>query len=136
MNGALDYDGGFTLSGGTVIAAGSAGMASAPDASSSQHVLLLFFAQVQQAGTLVRIQDSAGDDVLTFAPSKAFQSLAFSSAALAQGETYQVLLGGSADGTASSGLYTGASYSPGAEYTTFTVSGVVTQVGSGGGFRR
>lgn len=36
MNGALDYDGSFLISGGTLVAAGSAGMAQEPSVDSSQ----------------------------------------------------------------------------------------------------
>ncbi len=133
MNGALDYDGGFSISGGTLVAAGSAGMASAPGAGSGQNALMLFFTENQPAGTLVSIQNSAGAQVLTFAPSKVFQSLAFSSPALATGETYTVVLGGSASGDATAGLYSGAGYTPGTEYASFTVESALTQVGSGGG---
>ena len=60
--------------------------------------------------------------------------IAVSSPELATGETYTVNLGGSASGTATDGLYDGG-YTPGTEYTSFTVSSVVTQVGGGGGFR-
>jgi hypothetical protein len=133
MNGALDYDGGFTLSGGTMVAVGSSGMASAPDNSSSQNALLIFFNSAQPAGTLVHIEDSAGNPILTFTPTKSYQSLAFSSLALTAGETYQVYLGGSITGTATNGFVTDGSYTGGTLYTSVTVSGVVTQVGSGGG---
>ncbi|NTU82377.1 MAG: carbohydrate-binding domain-containing protein [Chloroflexales bacterium] len=135
MNGALDYDGGFTVSGGTVVAVGSAGMVQAPDTSSSQNALLLYFDAAQAAGTLVHIADSAGNTVLTFAPSKAYQSLAFSSAAFVSGETYQVSLGGSVAGSSEGGLSSDGSYTGGTAYTSFTVESVVTQVGSGGRFR-
>jgi len=37
MNGAVDYDGSFTISGGLLVAAGSAGMAQAPGGNSSQN---------------------------------------------------------------------------------------------------
>jgi hypothetical protein len=135
MEGALDYDRGFTMSGGTVVAVGRNGMAHAPDASSSQNALLLYFDQAQEAGTLIHIEDSAGNAILTFAPTKAYQSLAFSSPELSSGETYKVFLGGSVTGAASNGLTSDGSYTGGAEYSSFTVSGVVTQVGSGGRFR-
>jgi hypothetical protein len=135
MEGALDYDQGFTMSGGTVVAVGSSRMAHAPDASSSQNALMLFFSEAQQAGTLIHIQDSAGNPVLTFEPSKAYESLAFSSPALTSGETYRVYLGGSTTGSAINGLVSDGSYTGGTEYTSFTVSSVVTQVGSGGRLR-
>ncbi len=136
MNGALDFDAPFTISGGTVVAAGSAGMAQVPGGSSSQNSVLVYFGNTQPAGTLVHIQNSAGETVLTFAPNKAYQSLAFSSPALVQGESYTVYVGGSATGTVQDGVYTDGSYAPGTEYASFTVSGVTTQVGSGGGMRR
>lgn len=134
MNGALDVDGGFTISGGTLIAVGSSGMATAPGGSSSQNSLLLNFTAVQAAGTPIHIEDSAGNTLLTFTPTKAYQSLAYSSPTLQSGQSYEVYLGGSVTGNAANGISTDGSYSGGTAYTTFTVSGVLTQIGSGGGF--
>lgn len=133
MNGALDYDGSFAISGGTFVAVGSAGMAQAPDTSSSQNSLLLSLNGTLPAGSLIHIQSSSGEDVLTFAPTKQIQAIAFSSAELATGETYEVYYGGSTTGTAVDGLYEGGTYSGGTLYTSVMLSGTVTQVG--GGFR-
>ena len=127
-NGALDYDAGFTLEGGIVVAVGSAGMAQTPGAGIVQHALLLNYTSMLPAGTLIHIQDSAGNAILTFAPTKEYQSLAFSSPALVTGETYTVYSGGSSNGTATDGLVAGG-YTPGTEYTTFTVAGGVTMIG-------
>ncbi len=132
MNGALDYDGGFKLTGGYLVAAGSAGMAQAPDASSSQLSLLINFNAPQPAGALIHIQDSAGAEILTFAPTKQYQSIAFSSPELQTGATYTVFLGGSSTGTLSDSRYQGGAYTPGAEYASFTASSIVTQLGAGG----
>ena len=90
MNGALDYDGGFKISGGLLVAAGSSGMAEAPGAGSTQNSVLINYSASQPAGSPVHIQDSAGADILTFAPSKAYQSIAISSPDLAEGATYTV----------------------------------------------
>ncbi len=133
MNGALDYDRGFTISGGTLVAAGSAGMAMAPDQSSSQNSVLINFTSVLQAGTLVHIQNSSGEEILSFAPTKAYQSLVLSSPALVNGTTYEIDLNGNSSGSLEDGIYTGGTYSTGSQYDTFTVSSVVTQVGSAGG---
>jgi len=133
MNGALDYDGGFAISGGTFVAVGSAGMAQAPDNSSSQNSLLLSLNGTLPAGSLIHIQTSSGENVLTFAPTKQIQAITFSSAELATGETYEVYYGGSTTGTAVDGLSEGGTYSGGTLYTSVTLSGTVTQVG--GGFR-
>lgn len=133
MNGAVDYDAGFAITGGTLVAAGSAGMAQAPDGSSSQASVLIYFSAPQPAGTLVHVRNSAGETVLTFAPTKDFQSLAFSSPALITGATYEVYTGGVATGEALGGLAVEGTYTPGALYTTFTIANTVTQIGAGGG---
>ena len=132
MNGALDYDGGFTITGGLLVAAGSAGMAMIPDQSSTQASVLISFNGTLPAGTLVHLQDSAGQDVLTFALSKPAQTLAVSSPALVVGATYEVYTGGSATGTASDGLYADGSYAAGTLSSSVTLTGIST--GGGGGF--
>lgn len=129
-NGALDYDATFNISGGQLVAAGSAGMAQAPSATSTQNSVLINFAAAQAAGTLVHIEDSEGNALLTFAPAKDFQSLVLSSADLVTGATYNVYTGGSSTGTTNDGLYTDGTYTPGDLNTSFTVSGTVTTVGN------
>jgi hypothetical protein len=135
-NGALDYDGTFNISGGFFVAAGSAGMAQGPSASSTQNSLLINLSGSLSGGTLIHIRDSAGNEILTFAPSKEFQSIAFSSPDLVTGGEYTLYYGGSSTGAATDGLYQGGSYTPGTEYTSFTVSSTVTQMGGGGGGMR
>lgn len=130
-DGALDHFG-FTISGGTLVAAGSSGMAQAPDESSSQCALLIYFTASLPAGTPVHIENSAGEEVLTFIPSKQFSSLAFSSPNLLEGETYTIYTGGSSGSEATYGLVQGGEYSGGTVYTPFTVSSTLTTVGSGG----
>ncbi|MEZ4610523.1 MAG: hypothetical protein R2838_09820 [Caldilineaceae bacterium] len=43
-----DYDGGFSITGGTLVAAGSAGMAQAPDTTSTQNSLLYTLLQLRR----------------------------------------------------------------------------------------
>ncbi|MFA5364420.1 MAG: carbohydrate-binding domain-containing protein, partial [Candidatus Bathyarchaeia archaeon] len=119
-NGPIDYDKSFQISGGTVIASGSSGMAQAPG-SGSQYAILVKFSTPQQANTLVNIQTASGETVLTFRPTKTFQSLAFSSPDLDAG-SYVIYLGGSSTGTVTNGVYEGGAYTPGTQYTTFTLS--------------
>ena len=128
-NGALDYDGVFNISGGVLIAVGSAGMPSAPSQTSTQASLLINFDAALEAGTLVRIQTSDGEELLTFAPVKSYQSLVFSSPQLVEGVSYEVYTGGSSDAAAADGLYASGSYTPGTQQASFSVSGSVTQVG-------
>ena len=129
-NGALDYDAGFKITGGVLVTAGSAGMAMAPDSSSSQNSVLINFDTSMAAGTPVHIQNDTGEGILTFAPAKDFQSITFSSPDLTTGSTYVVFTGGSSSGTGTNGLLQGGSYSAGAQYSSFTIAEVVTQVGT------
>lgn len=71
-NGALDYDNGFPVTGGTLIAACSSGIALAPDSSSTQYFVSINCDSVLAVNTVVSIKDSAGKETLTFAPSKQF----------------------------------------------------------------
>jgi hypothetical protein len=128
MNGALDCAM-FNISGGLLVAVGSSGMAEAPDDSSSQYSVLINFDSAQAAGSLIFIQSGAGDDILTFAPTKQYQSIVLSSSELVNGETYDVYLGGTSTGTPNDGLYEGGTYTPGTQYTSFTISSVVTRIG-------
>ena len=129
MNGALDYDASFRMTGGFLVAAGSSGMAQTPDASSTQNALLLNFNTTLQAGELVHIETNDGKDVLTFRPGKQYQSIAFSSPDLVQGAGYDVYTQGSSTGTEQDGLYRDGQYTPGTKYESFEVSSVVTTIG-------
>ena len=132
-NGALDYAGTFNMTGGLLIAAGSSGMAQAPGSESTQNIVMIYSDTEQTAGTIIHIEDESGNDVLTFAPAKNYSSVAICTSALVTENTYKVFFGGSSTGTVKDGLYTGGSYSGGTESTGFTVSSIVTTVGSGGG---
>lgn len=131
-NGPLDYNGSFTIKGGFLVAAGSAGMAQAPDSSSSQASLKLNLGSLT-AGTLVSIQNEQGENILTFAPAKDYASVVVSSPELQQGSTYTVYTGGTSTGVEKDGLYTGGTYSPGTRVTDITVSGTVSEYGQSGG---
>ncbi len=132
-NGALDFAS-CTVTGGYLLAAGSSGMAQAPGTSSTQYSVMITFSSTLQAGTLVHIEDADGNDILTFALSKQTQSVVLCSAELKNGETYTVYTGGSSTGTLKDGLYSGGAYSGGTQYTSFTISSIVTSVGSGASF--
>lgn len=128
-NGALDHSG-FTIVGGTLIAVGSAGVAQAPDVTSTQYSVMVNLPTVQPAGTILHIADARGEDILTYAPSKAYQSVVFSSSALQNGASYTLYTGGSSTGAVADGLYTGGSHAGGTLAEAFTISGVVTAVGT------
>lgn len=120
-NGALDFNGSFTITGGLVIAAGSSGMAQAPQSSSSQYSVLVKFSSTKSAGTLFHVQTSAGEEVLSFSPGKTYQSVAFSTPVLKKGSAYEIYTGGSSTGAQTDGLFTGGAYTGGSLYTSFTI---------------
>ncbi|HEX9026626.1 MAG TPA: carbohydrate-binding domain-containing protein, partial [Clostridium sp.] len=126
-NGALDYDGTFTLTGGTLIAAGSSGMAQAPSTESTQNSIKVTLA-AQTANTLVRIESEDGEEILTFAPSKQFASVVVSSPKFKTGSTYKVYVGGSSTGTVTGGVYSDGTYTKGEEVGSATISGSVTEI--------
>ena len=134
MDAAIDYgfDGSLKVTGGILVAAGTSAMAEAPSESSTQYSVLIKFNSEQSANTLVNIQTASGETVLTYKPPMAYQAILFSSAELATG-SYKVYLGGTSTGTISHGIYEDGTYTPGTQYTTFTISGMVTTVGGGGG---
>lgn len=136
MNAALDYDGGFAISGGVLVAAGSAGMAQAPGANSAQRSVQINFAATQEAGSLIQIQAADGANLLAFAPAKAYQTLVFSAPALAEGGEYQILSGGTPRGAAVGGWYADGVEAAGAPYASFSASEIVTQVGTAQGRMR
>jgi hypothetical protein len=128
MNGPIDYDASFNMTGGYIVAAGSSGMAQAPSITSTQYSLLITYRSVITAGSLFHIQNSSGDDILTFMPLRAYQSVSFCSPKLTNNSSYDIYLGGSSSGIAADGLFEGGTYSGGTKSTSFTISNVVTTI--------
>ncbi|UBM57408.1 carbohydrate-binding domain-containing protein [Marinilongibacter aquaticus] len=125
-NGALDYDNSFKMTGGFLVAVGSAGMAQQPDESSTQYSVLANLSRSQEAGTFFNIKTSGGEDVITFQSLKNFQSIVVSSPTFTNGGSYKLYLGGTSSGNSSDGLFLDGSYSGGTEYKSFTISSVST----------
>ena len=132
-NGALDYDGEFNMTGGLLVVAGSIGMAQAPSTSSTQYSMNIGLSSVQEAKTLINISDKDGNSILTFAPSKQYQSVVVCSPDLKKGTTYTVSTGGTSTGEEKDGLYSNGTYSGGTEYESAEISSLVTSVGKQGG---
>ena len=138
-NGPLDYMGTFEISGGTLVAVGSLGMAQSPSASSTQPAIFLGLNQALPASTLINLQTSSGQSLLTYVPSKQFQSVLISSPDLEMGESYSIYTGGSSTGEIENNLYLNGSYQPGTQLTQLTLESIVTTYGTnagpgGGGF--
>ena len=131
FNAAIDYGfGTFKITGGTLVAVGSLGMAQAPSGISTQYSVHIKL-NVTRTPRLIHLNTTSGE-VFTFMPTKTFQSIVYSSPQLAPGP-HTLYLGGSSTGTPTDGLYEGGTYTPGNLYTNFTISGIVTTIGGWGG---
>jgi len=131
-NGALDYDGTFEITGGYLISAGSSGMAQATSEQSSQNTILMTYPEVQQAGTLVHLEDSKGNSIATLAPSKNYSSIVISSPQLKKDSSYTLYSGGKSTGTFNNGVYEDGQYEGGTKVVEFTISGSVTWLNESG----
>ncbi len=98
-DGSIDYETTFTLSGGTLIAAGSSGMAEGPSDGSEQNSIAVWLDAAQEGAEVV-ITDETGARVASFTPSCAFSWALYSSADIETGKTYTVTVGGTEAGSA------------------------------------
>lgn len=130
-NGALDYDGEFIINGGTLIAAGSSGMAQAVSDTSKQHTIMMTFPEVQKAGTLTHLEDVNGEEVMSISPSKEYQTIVISTPQLKKGE-YTLYSGGKHTGKAVNGLYKSGKYTEGDKVVSFKLSDTVTYLNEKG----
>lgn len=105
-NGAVDADGVFTLSGGSLVAWASAGMMRAPDDSSSATAIAAMLTSTVPAATTVEVLDSGGATVATLQTAKESGSLLFSDSALTTGAQYTLVVDGQIIASATAGDYT------------------------------
>lgn len=113
-DGALDAETGIIVQGGTLVAMGSRGMVETPSTNSTQYVVLYTSDSEIQAGETLYIKDADGNTVLTITTKKICQSIIVSTAELENGATYTI----ESDST---------------QLASFTISSIVTYVGSQGG---
>jgi len=92
-DGALDYDGEGSISGGTILTVGSAGMFRTFSEESSQSMLVVYFDEIQAAGSTISVKDGQGNQLTETKVSKTFEALLFSSPELKTGEIYYIEAG-------------------------------------------
>lgn len=131
-NGAIDADGTPSVTGGTLVAAGSSGMAMAPG-TDGQGWVSATFDTAQPAGTTLAVVAADGTVVATFTPAKDITSLVLSAAGITSGETYTVVSGATAAGDAFAGYTTGGDASGGTEVATVTAGEHTGGMGGGMG---
>ncbi|MCD9153348.1 carbohydrate-binding domain-containing protein [Aeromicrobium duanguangcaii] len=93
-DGALDANGAFEVSGGTLLATGSAAMMGVPSSDSPQGWLAADLDSTVAAGERVVIKDADGTEVAAFTARKDLESVVHSSAEVKAGATYTVTAGG------------------------------------------
>ena len=90
-NGALDYDGTAKITGGIVVAAGSTGMAQNFAEGSTQGSILVNFNQSHTEEIVVT--DEKGEKLISFTPSKKYQSVVVSCPKITVGKSYGISAG-------------------------------------------
>ena len=105
-NGALDYNGTATVTGGTLIACGAVGMEEGFGDSSTQYSVLHDLGSTVSANEKLTITDSDGKKILSFTPTKTWQSVVFTSADLKEGETYTITAGSQSETVTIDGIVT------------------------------
>ncbi len=112
-NGALDSETGIIYNGGTIVAVGASGMAVAPNEASSKNSISVFFDSTYAAKTKIAVKDANGSTIISHTSAKTFRHATLSSEKFEEGETYYI-------------------YIDGVEYSSVTLNGKTTQLGSGG----
>lgn len=131
-NGALDYDGSFTINGGTLFAVGFSGMAQSPSNNSTQQSIIVNLTSTQSAGSQFYLRDDSGDVMLGIAPTKTYNSVVISSPSLQKDATYEIYTGGTG-GTTNDAGYIEYGISGGTLVERTTLSNVLTTVGTSSG---
>ncbi len=110
-NSAVDASGSFEVSGGLLIGTHIDGRNSeGVGTGSTQASVYLTSDSVIEAGTVVHIQTTDGQDLVTFQPVNEFDVIVFTSPDLVAGDTYEIYLGGTVSGDSATGLYEADAY--------------------------
>lgn len=128
-NGALDYDGTWNQTGGTLLAIGTSDMAELPSDSSSQASLGIYLDQTQTEAITISIEN---ETLFSYQPKKSYSHIAVSSPSFSDGTQVTVTLGGEITGETKDGYTEKASLTDGNIIGTYTLSGVVTNVNQDG----
>jgi len=110
-NGALDYDGTFSISHGTLLATGASGMAQSVTGAKDMQVLA-FTCRIP-ANTIMHIENSLGASILTFVSEKSYSCVVFASDTLKTGEQYSIYAQGTHSEEPVDGIYPAGVYSDG-----------------------
>jgi hypothetical protein len=127
--GPIDYDRTFVLTGGTVIAIGSSGMAQNVSTANQPSVLINL---TQSISGVIHLESDDSDTIFNLETTKQITSILVSSSSLEVGKTYQLYSGGSLILTDDAFH----SYDPSADYEigtlkqTFSITSTITNIGT------
>jgi len=100
-NNAIDYGsesgGECIVTGGTVLAFGGSGMVEEFSANSTQCAVLYNLDSSVAGGTIFRVLDKNGDEIMSYEPVNNYTSVGFSSPELTVGKTYSIMYGNHTD---------------------------------------
>ena len=112
-DGALDHNGTFEMMGGVIIGTHIDGMTSEGINAGSQASIFVTTGETVAGGTVIHIETTAGEGVLTYETQNDFSVIVFSSPDLVAGESYDIYIDGTAEGEDQYGLYADDAYTPG-----------------------
>ena len=127
-DGALDYDHTATITGGTLVAAGSSGMVQAITANDNKSTLNLYFTEIQKANTLISITDESGKLICAYKPTKDFQNIVISNSNILKNRKYTVSVGGTITGECANGYYSSGTRTGAEKLCTFTPTSNITSI--------
>jgi uncharacterized protein (DUF2345 family) len=128
--GGFDVNGDALISGGFVVISGSNNHMTEGFSSKSDQYSILFRTNSNLgASSIVSLMDEDGNELFTFAPSKNYSSIVFSSEELSTNKVYKLYTSGTySDGNVLNGLYEDGSYSPGNLRSTFSITSKYSEV--------
>lgn len=130
-NGALDYEASAEISGGTLIAIGSSGMAVGFGDSSTQNSFMTNLSATQEANTTIAVTDENNNVIVSFKSPKSFSNIVASSSKLELNKEYNIVVGGTADKADENGYADSGVLSGGNTDSTITLTSVSTNNGGG-----
>lgn len=132
-NGAFDYDSSATITGGAAILCGSSGMVQGFSGSSSQPSFMYTLSSTANAGDSIAVTDSSGKVIISFMPSKQYNSIVVSSPNFSIGSSYTVTIGGSVTDCDENGYTDSGELSDGKNSFSVEISSVSNSYGSSDG---
>ena len=131
-NGAFDYDGEATVSGGTVILCGRSGLAQGFSEKSEQASFMYTLDSSASAGSSVALPDEKGNVIASFIPAKQYNNVVISTPSLKNGSSYKLVIGGTVSGADKNGFASSGSVSSAAQTLDIKLTGTTTTFGNGG----